>query len=409
MRIMLPVLGVFIVVFGLAMLYFFKIGLDESMAQQSLKSVPIEAPAGWQATPYEAAHGERITGQPVTDAGRGADSTNDILKMFDTVANGDVDGVATTYVKGDELIALRIRIAPYVKPRLSMAERMGMQDPNKKNAPPPDPIFATLDGVPVRVSPREATVAGQEGTVPVNYRYLHGIIGDTSVHEAVEVVILTNSSDAAIAAVLGALDIPAFNEKAPTTTDMIHPGEGLVPQVDLPLSETPPPPTARYGAHRLLETKTFDELNTGLLEQIRSGALTSMTALQDVQPELDVVSMDVLLLLDDGTPANLARYYATLLIDSGRDWSNIEFYVLNKIADITTSQASLAEYVNGDYEIAPEILALVRQLPENAPQSDTVPAATAQQPAARLGGGSALQSEDCKIENGVRRCVIGGN
>lgn len=409
MRILLPVLGVFIVVFGLGMLYLFKMGLDDYVAQQSLTSVQIETPAGWQAVPYEAAHGEAITGQPVSDAEPGADSTNDILKRFNSVANGEVDGVTTTYVKGDEMVALRIRIAPYVKPRMSMAERLGVQDPFAAKAPPPDPVFATLDGVPIKVSPREATVAGQAGTVPVNYRYLHGVIGDTSQHEAVEIAILTNSSDAAIAAVLSALDIPAFNEKAPTTTDMIHPGEGLVPQVAQPLSETPPPPTARYGAQRLLTTKEFDELNTSLLEQIRSGTLTSMEALQEAQPELDVVSMDVLLLLDDGSPANLARYYATLLINSGREWSNIEFYVLNKISDVGTSQASLAEYVNGDYELAPEIMALVRQLPETSAQAATVPTATAQQPAARLGGGAVIQSEDCTIENGVRRCVIGGN
>ncbi len=409
MRILLPVLGVFIVILAAAGLYLFKLGLDDYMASQSIASVPVAAPAGWAAQPYDTAQGEVITGAVLMPSAVGGSTTNDILLAFESAVAGDDDGVVHAFARGDERIVLRMRVAPLIKQRLSLKQRMGIEEVTEQEAL--GTVLGAVDGVSFVIMPQVSAVMGQPLPVPVDYRHITASIGDPKVAETIEVAVLTNSSDAAIAAVIGGLDIAALNEKLPTPSDAITPQAGFVAARQQPLSDVPPPPSAPYRAHRMLETASFDTLNADILGLIRAGDIVTMADLQVVYPKLDGILLEVLQLLDGGGPENFARYYAMVLSKSGRSWNNYEYYVLSEIAKAGTSQASLADYLSNGYDIAPEVMALVQRLPETSPEGPgQVPEAeAATTPVVTPNGQNRIGTGGCTLQAGVRRCVVGSD
>ena len=400
MRIVLPVLGVFLVGFAALCLYLFKEGLDSYLTSRSISSVQIDAPEGWDMQPYIAAHGEEITGDVYLAVPGQPSTTDDILLAFENAAAGTDDGIAWTFRNGDQLVALRMRIAPYVKPRVSMAERLGYEAPAEPPAPDPDTILGAVDGVAIREMPRFADREGDPLPEPVNYRHFVGQIGETSVSEALEMSILTNASDAAVAQVLDRLDMAALNEKLKQPDDHVAAGRGFVPSASEPLSDVPPPPTPAYSALQMLRTAVdLPSKDREILMRVREGEINNWDALQAAYPKIDDVSFEVLRILDDGAPANTARYYASILANSGREWNTYEHYLLSAVARGGSSQADLGDYLDSGFDVAPEITALIDRLPL---ESTVSPDAVAAEPSGGFQSG-------CRIEGGIRRCVVNNN
>ncbi|WP_322890200.1 MULTISPECIES: hypothetical protein [unclassified Yoonia] len=403
MRVLLPVLGVFILVFAAAILFFFKQGLDSYTFARSLQSVTITPPAGWDAAPYQTADGEAISGAPFDPAPVAATTTNDILFAFESARLGNNDGVATTFRSGDEMIALRMQTVTFVPRRTSFAERLGYASAKTEPAPALE-VFGSLEAVPFHVSPRQSSVDGSAVPVPVNYRYLTATVGDPEVADTVAISILTNSSDAALAALLDGFDLAAVNDRLPQPSGDVLAGLGFVPRAAGPLSDAPPRPTPAYRAMAMLnDGKPLDPLNQQLVTRIATFEITDMAGLLVNYPSLDVIRGDVLQLLEDGSAENAARANARLMANSGRAWNSHEYYVLSEVGKPGTSQQSLAAYLANGYEIAPEVLALVARLPETGVASAADE--TGARPAAQ--GGFSVQT--CTLQNGVRRCVVGGN
>lgn len=403
MRVLLPVLGVFILVFAAAILFFFKQGLDSYTFARSLQSVTITPPAGWDSASYQMADGEAITGATFDPAPVAATTTNDILFAFESARLGNNDGVATTFRSGDEMIALRMQTVTFVPRRTSFAERLGYSAAEAEEAPALE-VFGSLEAVPVFLHPRQSSIDGTDVPVPVNYRYLTATVGDPAVADTVDIAIVTNSSDAALAGLLGGLDLVAVNDRLAQPSADVLAGLGFVPRKTGPLSDVPPRPAPAYRAMAMLnDGKPLDPLNQQLVTQIATFEITDMAGLLVNYPSLDVIRGDVMQLLEDGSAENSARAYARLMANSGRAWNSHEYYVLAEVGKPGTSQQSLAAYLANGYEIAPEVLALVARLPE------TGDAIAADETAARPAAQGGFSAQTCTLEKGVRRCVVGGN
>lgn len=407
MRILLPVLGVGLVCFAAAILFLFKQGLDDYMFAKSFQSVDIIPPDGWDMAPYQTAHGEAIAGATFDPAPDAATTTNDILFAFESARLDDSDGRAVTFIKGDEKMALRMQVVPFVPRRTTFAERLGYATAEPEIAPEGD-VFGSMDAVPFVIAPRMSMTVGSDVAVPVNYRHVSATVGDPAIEATVDIAILTNSSDAALAQLIGGLDIDAINARLPKKSDTVLAGIGFVPRQSGQLSQTPPRPTPAYRALAMLEEgMDFDAVNREVVTQISKAEITDMASLMQNYPNLDAIRFDVLALLDDGRHENTARYYARVMANSGRAWNTYEYYLLSEIGKPGTSQESLAAYLANDHDIAPEVLALVARLPEKSAlrngEENITPSAA---PTVARGGFSA---QICRLQNGVRRCVVGSD
>ncbi|MEM9787729.1 MAG: hypothetical protein AAF801_14595 [Pseudomonadota bacterium] len=404
MRLLLPLCGVLLTLFAAGVLFVVKAGIDDYVSANSLVAKQIDMPDGWSVRPYQASDGAWIT-QTHDDPSSAVGTTAQILAGFAIPTGGLDEGTVKTVWRGDEMIALRIQPVPHVPQRVSLMERFGRVSDD--DADDPNAIFATVAGVPLVVHPRFAQVDGADTPIPVNYRYFTMTLGDQKIDEALELAFLTNSSDAALVAVVDGLDMDALNARLPTPDPRVMISAGVLTRDPLPLADTPPPPTPAFRAMQLLASGTvFDAPWQDALTQIRNGNITSWESLQARYPRLDTLPYALLEVLDDGSQTNTARYYATILSNSGRAWTGHEFHVLSTIAQIGSTQADIAEYLAGEYDVAPEVLALAKRLPQS---TDATPLETKVVQSGTLPAVGLRNAGTCVMENGVRRCVVDSN
>ena len=404
MRILLPVYALLLSVFAAGVLLVVKTGIDDYVSSHSLAGMQIEPPDGWSVRPYQPVDGHLIT-QPADDPDELIGTTAQILDMFDMPTGGLHEGAAKTFSRGTEMIALRLQTAPHTPKRIYLMDRLGRK--TNEEADDPNAVFATVAGLPLVAHPRLSYVADDVAPRPVNYRYFTMVIGDQTVDDVLEVSLLTNSSDAALVAVLNNLDMRNLNARIPTPDPRVIPAAGVLTRDALPLSDQPPRPTPAYRAMELMAAgEVFDAPWQDALTRVRHGEITSWDGLQARYPQIDTIPYALLEVLDDGSRISTARYYATILSNSGRAWSGHEFHVLWTIAEAGTTQADVAEYLAGEFEIAPEVIALAQRLPVAAgvaaPETQVVQSGTAPTVGLRSAG-------NCVLDNGVRRCVIGTN
>ncbi|MDX8347067.1 hypothetical protein SLH49_03625 [Cognatiyoonia sp. IB215446] len=404
MRILLPLYGLLIVVFAVGVVYVFKAGLDHYVASNSLAEMQIDPPDGWTVRPYQLADGAAITGSD-DDPAAAIGTTATILNSFDIPTGGLKEGAVKTFQRDNEMLALRLERGPHEPKRVSLADRLGYGTPEETLDP--DTVFATVAGLPLIVHPRESIVEGMPAPRPVNYRYFTMTIGDKTIDEVMEVAVLTNSSDAALVAILDRVDIAFLNERLPTPDTRVMASAGVLTRDALPLSDVPPRPTPAYRALELLASgQSFDAPWGEALAQIRDGQITSFEELQIRYPRIDTLPYALLEVLEDGSQTSTARYYARILSNSGRAWSGHEFHVLSTIAEVGSTQADLNEYLAGQYDVAAEVLALAKRLPEG-PAAGSVPAQVVQSGVVPTAG--LRNAATCVLENGVRRCTVGSN
>ncbi len=404
MRILLPIYGVLLAVFAAGVIFVVKAGIDDYVASNSLGGMQIAPPDGWSVRPYRAADGALITGvadNPAVEVG----TTAQILESFNIPTGGLHEGAVKTFWRDDQMIALRMNITPHQPKRVSLMERFGRQ--SDSDTLDPDSVFATVAGLPMVIHPRVSIVDDAAAPLPVNYRYFTLTIGDQTVDEALELSFLTNSSDAALVAVLNSLDMAALNDRLPTPDSRVILSAGVMTRDPLPLSDVPPRPTPAYLALELLAFgQVLEAPWQDALVQIRNGVITSWDELQARYPRIDTLPHELLGVLEDGSQTSTARYFAAILSNSGRAWTGHEYHVLSTIAEIGSTQADLSEYLAGEFDVAPEVIALAKRLPlGNDQQVNTTEVVQSSiVPTTGL-----RRAATCVLENGARRCVVGSN
>ncbi|WP_341366966.1 hypothetical protein [Yoonia sp. BS5-3] len=406
MRILLPLYGLVLTAFAVAVLFVFKSGLDDYVAARGLAASAIVAPDGWELRDYKRADGELIT-QAVFDPAV-TDTTQQLLARFETRDGGISQSTLTTFLRGDERLALRISKAPHMPPRQSLAARFGRVDDSPDTQEEREGVFATLAGLPIIEEPRFSHGDGGSDPMPVNYRHFTTVIGDQAVDEVLEVSILTNASDAAVLTVLNSLDMEVLHAQLPTPDPRVIVSAGVLSRDPLPLSDAPPLPSPAYRAMQLLAAgKVFDAPWQDALMDIRMGKIDSWDDLKVRYPQVDTLPVALLDVLDDGTHENAARYFAAILSNSGRAWSAHEYHVLATISAAGTTQSDLAEYLSGQFDIAPEVIALAQRLPEAAPDLGPETQVVQSEVAAPVTG--LRNGATCVMENGFRRCTVMSN
>lgn len=405
MRILLPLYGFVLVAFAAGFLVVFKAGLDDYVATNGLAASVLDAPDGWTVRDYETADGELITQAAFDPAA--ADTTQHILASYETRAGGMRNSTLTTFVRGNERVALRIDVAPHAPKRPSLAARFGRTGDTDAEAEALDGVFATLAGLPVLEQPRFSYLPDEDVPLPVKYRHFTTTIGDQAVDEVLEVSILTNASDAAVLTVLNSLDVATLHAQLPTPDPRVIVSAGVLTRDALPLSAEPPLPSPAYRAMQLLDAgQAFDPPWHEALLDIRTGKIQSWNDLQVHYPRVDTLPVALLDVLDDGSHENAARYFAAILSNSGRAWTTHEYHVLATISAAGTTQEDLSAYITGEFEIAPEVLALAQRLPHVQPLAAVETQVVQSGIAPSIGLGSQQQ---CQIVSGSRRCTALSN
>lgn len=388
-----------------AILFLFKGFMDDYVTSQSLTSVTVSAPDDWVVTPYTAADGFEITQTNVVASDGPVDTTGRILAQFDAASSDPIAGAAWTFARDDKMVAVAMTFGEHRPRRISFREKLGFSP----EPPPPSPniLVATIAGIPFFVTPRISKTPDQAIAEPVLYRHFTGRIGDQEVGEIVDIAVLTNGSDADVAAALSAINMEEANDRLSDPWPDISIAAGIETPNQMPLSQTPPPPSFAYRAAELLwRDEAFGPPWQEALERIKSGEIDGWSALTEAYPDdIETVPFALLTVLDDGTVTNVVPYFAQKMLESGRDWNDHEHYILTKIANPATEKADLEIYFSQEYDVAPEVMALIGQLPTERPDEGVLPSAVNANsvPAVRT------SSPDCRIENGVRRCVVGGN
>lgn len=403
MRILLPLYGLILAAFAVAVLLVFKSGLDSFVATQGLVASAVVPPDGWTVREYKPEDGELIT-QVAFDKIGAVDTTQALLAQYQTLTGGIKRSTLTTFARGDERVALRISVAPHRPPRQSLAARFGRSEDPAPETEDLDGVFATLAGIPVVEQPRFSFSSDDAMPQPVNYRHFTTTIGDQTVDEVLEVSLLTNASDAAVLTVLNSLDVEALHAQIPTPDPRVILSAGVLTRDPLPLSSEPPLPSPAFRAMQLIDAGVaFDPPWQQALNDIRTGKIVSWEDLQALYPQTDTLPVALLDVLDDGSDENAARYFAAILSNSGREWTSHEYHVLATIATAGTTQADLTEYIDGQIDVAPEVVALAQRLPlvppMGAPEAQVVQTEIAPSTGLR-------NAETCEIVNGSRRCTV---
>ncbi|PRY79438.1 hypothetical protein CLV80_10281 [Yoonia maritima] len=406
MRFSLALIGVAMVVVAAAIVFTFKIVWDDYVYNQRLISVEVTAPDGWNVVPYLSEHGETVVAEAFAPRDAPATTTQRLLRHYADISEDVTAGAVWTFMREDERIVLSLVFGPHQPPKrdnIFSQMKLATAAPPKPNL---DVEVATVAGAPLILKPRTSSVPGNPFPEPVSYRRFTMRLGDEEVDEVLDIKVLTNSTDAAVAAAIIGVDLERANQLLPAPDPNVSVSLGIVS--DAPLATSVPEPTIAYRAAEMLENgHDYGAPWTEALQRVKSGEIMDWTTLNAEYPDqIHDAPFELLTVLDNGTEENTARYFASAMIDSGRDWNDHEYYILTKVADIATAQSDLAQYLSGDYEVAPEVLALIAGLPETRAIEPTSTADVNARPSVSSGFG---QSSRCRIENGVRRCSVGGN
>jgi hypothetical protein len=410
MRLMMPLVGLLMLVVASAIVFTFKIVWDEHVFQQRLVSIEVTAPDGWDAVPYETAHGEAIVDEALAAADGPATTTQRILRGLESVSNDATKGAVWSFLNGQEIVVMRMEFGPHRPPRNSIFAQLSQAS---AGAPPPnlDVDVATIHGISLIAKPRISMTPGSDVSVPVNYRRFQMRFGDQEIDEVLDVTIATNASDAAVANALMHVDFARAHGLLPTPDPAFDQSAGIASLDQQPLATTPPAPSLAYVAAGMVESS--DDLGDpwmDVLARIKSAEIASWEDLIALYPdEVAQIPLPLFELLDNGSSENAARYFAARMRASDRTWNDHEHYILGKIVSPESSQADLADYLTGSRDVADDVIALILQLPAAGPDAEPDAGPETGQATGTQGANTIIQSEQCRTENGIRRCTVDGN
>lgn len=446
MRIILPVIfGLFAIcgVFGVVLLNASKNGgssssgdgtfawvmqyLGEELIAGAVPEEPVgvlvnylpAAPIGWTREGYVTAHGEEVTEATYQPSKVVISGTNSLLARFDRTRT-DVNGAAVTYRSGDEMIAIAITarsdrdmrslqgsIMTAISGNMSAAAGFGSTSSDRN-------LFATLDGVPFRMSGGSSKVLATGVEVPTNYRVLTASMGGQ-----LNITIVTNSSDAAIADVMRGIDILGLNTALTIPDLTVTPGTGLITTQIGELAMTPPPPTLTYKAFNRLRSGVdgLKEEDVRLLQNMANGKIKGWPDLYEIyglNPRLSDPVREILGEEPELAPLLEVKFTAAAMLQSVGRWNRFEVDMLEGLSrERYTTRAAAERRLEKGRIYSPPVLRLIALLPE---QEEEVVVAGSNEESVPLQeliirrGVEVQQGEsatgDCTIELGVRRCIV---
>ncbi|KJZ20794.1 hypothetical protein [Loktanella sp. S4079] len=407
MRLMMLAIGVAMVAVAAAIVFTFKIVWDDYVYNQQLVSVEVSAPAGWQVVPYETRHGEAIVVETLAPRDQPASTTQRYLRQFADLSADPHKGAAWTFAQGEELVALTMSFGPQAR-KAGGSVFDQLRAANATPAPVVDVSVATIAGQTLKVKPRLSDIPGEEFPQPVLYRRFAYQIGDPEVDKVLNLSVLTNSSDAAVAQAIASVDLTRANALLPTPDPDLDQSAGIVSAMDGGLLTVAPEPTVAYRALMLLQGgRDFGEPWTEAILKVQNGQITNWDEFAAAYPDsLDDAPYELLNLVTGGSEEVSARYFAGAMLGSGRQWNDHEHYILTKVSQLESAQSDFWEYMSGDYDVAPEVLALIMRLPEERTEPEADAPEVRSRPAVSNGFG---QSSQCRMEGGVRRCTVGSS
>lgn len=174
------------------------------------------APEGWTVQPYDAADGTAITGETVTNDLFGYSARQETLRGLAGSQETPLD-LARTYRGKDGIVTIWLHAELDTFRHLKTWEGEAVDEILAPRVSDPDaPVLAHIEGLALR--PRGKPAEGQK----------HGRLLFLDIGRAVDVVVLTNASDAELEAVLMGLDPGPLQAILPRPTEGYQPGAGFV-------------------------------------------------------------------------------------------------------------------------------------------------------------------------------------
>lgn len=179
-----------------------------SKAQAAVAEIDIrdslpEASEGWTRTRYEVAHGEKITGETFKPSMIVKDTEKSIQDDFRSVKKRQKDAVTASYVKGDEIVSIKIRAVPMIDTSTlegqvaqRMSEHAGLVEDLQRHA-----VFTVAGGIEFKLLPQISKHYISSETRPVTYRRFEGGIG-----KQLDIFVFSNASDTAVLDVIQGID-----------------------------------------------------------------------------------------------------------------------------------------------------------------------------------------------------------
>ncbi len=373
------------------------------------------APRGWYPTQYKTVDGEAITQTKLSRGLMVKDSTNTLLTGFNNAARGRGNAIAITYKRGEQMIAFMMRVPDQLNTNTVHGGMMAMVAQQLRSASDfnsgHDGPFALHHGVPFEETRGYVSSPTTNDDIPVDFRVFKGNLADMFVF-----TVLTNSSDAAVAAVLEGIPMGQLIGMLPEPEPHLLISVAFQTRDAEPSTVVPGPSIARRAYMMTKVRLDYSRNDVNLLDAIIDRrVLVWADAFERFGSGIGV-SSDILALLGPLpalTTANQIEYDARALLLTSRVWTGDESRILSGMENRRLQDRGDAERFLDDNPILSEVVIdLINMLPEKytetvLPASDTIARVMVIRRGTTINQGESSASV-CVIENGVRRCIIGG-
>ncbi len=332
-------------------------------------------PEGWFGSPYKTTDGEELTNATYRNSMVVIDTTNTRLARFESAKSGRL-GAAMTYSRGSEkvLVAVNARSDRDMKSlQGSMITAIAgnisaMSGINGGSGGWGSNDFARLYGITFTEAAQKNTTMATRTDMPVNYRSFGASMGGQ-----VSFDILTNASDASVAAIIREIDIQGLNAAMTEPDPRVTPATGFVTRQEGQLSTALPEPSPAYKAYQMLRSGTqVSPIDARFLTMVAEFKFTTWFDVFDEYGHVDEISADALAILGaqpELSPEQRRKNLATYYLRDVLRWEDHETKVLEAIrSERLQYQSERPNYFDIDAVYAPEIMVMLQELPERPPR-----------------------------------------
>jgi len=402
-----------------------------------------EAREGWFRKEYVNADGEALTGREIIHSAVVKSTSNSMLLRFETDSKNRRGHHAYTYMRGDLRVIVRARLLEQLNENTVRGGLMAQVTTNMAGVADaidgqgPDRRFAVMDDIAfIEAAPFNYIRLERRG-VPTDYR-----VFNADIHGFVDIQIMTNASDNAVAETIKSLDIASILAQMGQEPQVA----GFTTHLPQPLSKDRPPTTPGQAAFALLnsehglaenEIRTMRKISAGdietreqLRETVGSGSHLSQTfrdfiAAHPLPPRSTYVDPrkrmnEAAKVIDDIPRAAPSEFVLLHMIRTGQvthyDEAKTFFPHIHTMQGIVTDLLEPSEetqVARNDVPSRTIVDANGRGASETRRVGDSNAATTPrnERPAVRrMTGSSGLSGVGtCTLVDGVRRCMIDGN
>lgn len=409
------------IMFALQMMYEDITGQTTIKPKVDVSGYVPAAPTGWFETPYKNEDGEAITQTSMIRTPIAKSSTNTMLMRFDALGQGKGNGFAKTYRRGEQLMSIALYVPDQFNERTIRGGIMAAVSSNMTahgDFGKSREVFALHHGVPILEADGYVSSKGYQDDVPVDYRVFNGDIGGMFKFQ-----VLTNSSDAAVADLLRALPVGEMIALLPNPDPHLLISAEFQTRDPEPSNIVPETPSIARRAYLLKMTRLdFSSRDRDFLKDLTQRRIRTWDdAYEDYGIGLAVSSELTSLLgpMPALTNAQKVEYTARAYLQAGRDWTDNEENILEGMARTrVTERKDVDRYLKEGEVVSEDVISLINLLPETydaaaaSVQNGLVESPVSARELVIRRGTSIGQGEatfgNCKIELGVRRCVVGG-